>query len=361
MQSSRANSTKLAAWVDIENPPQVQYLGSIVEGLRERGLEVLVTARNYGDTFALLEARGVEYVPVARHFGAAKLAKVSGTLRRVWTLHRLLRTRGRPDFLVSASRSAALAARWASVPSFALCDYEYVNLAVFRVTGSLIVHPSVIAVESFVRRGVPADQLMPYVGIKEDITFADVDIDATPAHRFPELDNTGLVKLLLRPPAEESHYHRASSSKTLLRVLEWLSSRTDIVTIYSPRYHWQKDQLNTLAWQRPPVVLDQPVDSVPLYKGVDIVLTGGGTMAREAAYLGVPALTIFQGALGDVDRHLESLGRIRVVTDEDDLERLDLGNIGRLPPLRTNPSARDDMINAMLATARRAGPRRSAN
>ena len=254
----------VAAWVDIENPPQVQYLGSIVDGLLERDLEVLVTARDYGDTLALLEARDVPYVPVGRHFGAAKLAKVRGTLRRVVALRRLLRGRRRPAFLVSASRSAALAARSAGLTSYALCDYEYVNLSVFRATRSTVVHPSVIAVESFTKRGVRPERLMPYEGIKEDITFAGVDLDAIPAHRFPELDENGVLKILVRPPAEESHYHRASSSETLRRALAWLSGREDAVTIYSPRYAWQRQQLGALTWRRPPIVLDEPVAAVPL-------------------------------------------------------------------------------------------------
>jgi predicted glycosyltransferase len=344
-----AAAPSLRAWVDIENPPQVQYLVPLVEGLRQRGLDVLITARDYGDTFDLLDRRGVTYVPVGRHFGAAKLAKVTGSLRRALRLRRFARGSLRPDFLVSASRSAALAARTFGLPSFALCDYEYVDLSVFRATRSYVVHPGVIGVESFTRRGVREELLLPYEGIKEDITFADIDVEAIPPHRFPELEDTGAFKVLVRPPAEESHYHSAASSESLRRVLAWLSSRDDVVVIYSPRYPWQTTQLDAFDWRRRPIVLDEPVEFVRLYKGVDVVFSGGGTMIREAAYLGIPAVTTFRGALGDVDCHLQSLGRVTVAAGPDELERLDLRGLRRLPPLRINPRARDDVLEAILA------------
>ena len=37
-------------------------------------------------------------------------------------------------------------------------------------------------------------------------------------------------------------------------------------------------------------------------------------MLREAAYLGVPAYSLFQGSPGGVDRHLEAIGRLVLLT-----------------------------------------------
>jgi predicted glycosyltransferase len=343
-------SALLRAWIDIENPPQVQYLVPLVEGFRRRGHEVLVTARDYGDTFELLERRGVAFDPVAAHFGASKLAKITGSLRRTASLCSLVRAK-RPNLLVSASRSASLAARILGIPSFALCDYEYVNLTVFRVARSFVVHPSVIEAESFVRRGVRAERLVPYDGIKEDITFADVDLSATPVHAFPELEDDPSLKILLRPPAEESHYHRESSSASLREALHWLASLENAVTIYAPRYAWQASQLGDFSWSRRPVVLDRPVDFRSLYQSVDLVLSGGGTMTREAAYLGVPAVTMFQGLLGDVDRYLASIGRVTLVSSRGDFENIDVSRLSRMAPLRTNPRARDDVLDSVLDLA----------
>jgi predicted glycosyltransferase len=346
----------LTAWVDIENPPQVQYLVPLVDAFRRRGIEVFVTARDYGDTFELLERRDVSFTPVGRHFGASKRAKIGGSLRRALELRRLIRKR-RPHLLVSASRSATIAARSSRLPTFTLCDYEYVDLSVFRATRSYVVHPDVISTESFTRQRIRPELLIGYRGIKEDLTFAGIDVDSVPTHRFEGLETEGVKLVLVRPPAEESHYHRETSSEGLRQALEWLAGRSDLVTIYSPRYRWQADRVLEFEWVNPPIVLASAVDFVALYKAVDVVFSGGGTMAREAAYLGIPAVTIFRGVIGDVDRYLESVGRMIMAGSREDLERLDEARLRRLPPLRTNPRAPEDVLDAILAIVARAHDR----
>ena len=336
----------MLAWIDIENPPQVQYLFPLSVGLQERGHTVTLTARDYGDTYELLRQRGATFRAVGRHFGASKLAKVTGSLRRARELRRWLRTE-RPDFVISASRSAAIAARSLGIPSFVVCDYEYVNLSVFKATRSFILHPDVIAAESFHARGVKPDLLVPFHGIKEDITFSGIDLRAFQPHRFPGLED-GLVKILFRPPAEESHYHRSSSTDLARGVLQRLARRDDAVVVFSPRYSWQVGKLDAIEWKRRPIILDAAVEFGPLYSGVDVVVSGGGTMIREAAYLGVPALTTFQGSLGGVDRYLESVGRITVLRSPEELDALDLASLERTEPLRLNPDAADDVLEAVL-------------
>ena len=55
---------------------------------------------------------------------------------------------------------------------------------------------------------------------------------------------------------------------------------------------------------------------VALLKSVDAVVCAGGTMLREAAYLGIPAYSIFQSRMGGVDLRLEQLGRAVLLRDE---------------------------------------------
>jgi uncharacterized protein len=43
------------------------------------------------------------------------------------------------------------------------------------------------------------------------------------------------------------------------------------------------------------------------------VISGGGTMNREAAALGVPVYSIFRGKLGAVDRYLAENGRLVLI------------------------------------------------
>jgi uncharacterized protein len=346
--SSGEASARLRVWLDIENPPQVQYLVPLARALERRGAAVTVTARDYGMTFELLRAHDVEFEGVGRHFGASKRAKVAGTLRRVRDLRRIVGARPRPHAVLSVSRSASLAARSFGIPSFAVCDYEYVNLSVFRLAGTYIVHPDVIPADAFRARGVSGERLIPFRGIKEDITFADVDLASFAPYAFHELEGSTARRVLVRPPAEESHYHRAESSELGRATLRWLASVDDVRIVFSPRYGWQLEQLDEIEWATPPLVLHDAVPFVSLLKAVDVVVSGGGTMTREAAYLGIPAVSVFRGAGGEVDRYLEGTGRLTIVRSAADLAALDVRGLSRLEPMRTNSDAPADIADAVI-------------
>jgi predicted glycosyltransferase len=336
------------AWVDIENPPQAQYLVPLASALERRGAEVFITARDYGATYELLRAAGVDFEPVGRHFGASRWAKGTGTLRRVRDLRRVLHGRPRPHAVLSVSRSASLAARTLGIPSFALCDYEYVEMTVFRRVGTYVIHPDVIPAGAFRARGVAADRLIAFHGIKEDVTFAGIDVASFPAYTLPEFRQPHELRVLFRPPAEESHYHRQESSDLGQETLRRLASDEGVRVVFSPRYDWQVGGLESLSWAVTPVVLRDPVPFVPLLKAVDVVISGGGTMTREAAYLGVPAASVFRGAAGAVDRYLEAQGRLTFIRSADDLDALDLRALPRVGPMLTNPRAPDDIVDAMF-------------
>jgi hypothetical protein len=99
------------------------------------------------------------------------------------------------------------------------------------------------------------------------------------------------------------------------------------------------------------------VPFVPLLKAVDLVVSSGGTMAREAAYLGVPSYTAFQGEPGGVDRHLASLGRLTFLGSPPDLERLRLEKAPGFSPLASNPRLLDDLTELVLSRTRAGVPR----
>jgi predicted glycosyltransferase len=343
----------LRVWLDIENPPQVQYLVPLVRAFERRDAEVLLTARDYGITFELLADRGIEFTPVGRHFGARKAAKVAGTARRIVELRSVLSKVARRDLVVSASRSASLAARSSGIPAFALCDYEYVNLYAFRLARAYVVHPDVIPSQAFVARGVRPSRLVPFRGIKEDITFADLDVTTVDPYELPGgLAGSERVVVLVRPPAEESHYHRGESTELFRDVLAWLARDERVVVVFSPRYEWQVDRLAAVPWHLPPVVLTTPVPFASLLAAVDVVVSGGGTMTREAAYLGVPAVSIFRGQASAVDRYLQRMGRLLIVDSSADLHDIDLRRLERSGPLNANPRAAEDVVDAVTGLAR---------
>jgi predicted glycosyltransferase len=338
-------------WIDIENPPQVQYLLPFKDAFERRGAAVTVTARDYDATYALLEQRGVPFRRIGARYGAGKLRKVAGVLGRARTLRAAFGRGRRPDALLCAGRASALAARSMGAASFVFGDYEYAHAALYRWTGSYIVFPDVIDPSIHRERGFPDERLIGFRGLKEDITFAGLDLDAVPAHEFPELAGSDLPRVLMRPPAEESHYYREESGSLAMATLEHLAGRADAVTVFSPRYPRQVEYLSRFSWANEPVVLERAVPFLSLLKGVDAVISGGGTMLREAAYVGVPAYTIFRGTPGAVDRHLESLGRLRTIEARADLDALAFERGARRPVLAENPGLLDELAAAFLERA----------
>ena len=61
------------------------------------------------------------------------------------------------------------------------------------------------------------------------------------------------------------------------------------------------------------VIPKKAVDGLNLLWHSDLVVSGGGTMNREAAALGIPVYSIFRGKTGAVDRQLENEGRLTMI------------------------------------------------
>jgi predicted glycosyltransferase len=350
----------MRAWIDIDNPPQARYLLPLVRRFEEAGHDVLLTARAYGDTFAILRSEGARFEPIGSSFGKGIPRKLYGLVKRTRQLTAFLeRQSARPDFVVTGSRSASLAARKLALTSFVIIDYEYVNLFVYRLAGSHIVHPNVIDGRVFERRGIRSERLMPFDGLKEDIAFTDIDLYAVTPHDFRD-GGDSTPHVLFRPPAEESHYFRSESRDLALELLRFLAARRARI-VFSPRYSRQLRYLDEVqAWREEPIILQDPVPFVALLKRVDAVVSAGGTMLREAAYLGVPAYSIFRGNIGGVDRYLASIERLTLVSSPADFSHIELARKPTISPLRNEDSrAAEELITMILERARLNNSRRS--
>ena len=160
---SRANPFRV--WIDIENPPQVQYLLPFRQAFEAAGLETVITARDYGSTVRMLETAGVPANVYGVRVGRGKLRKAAATARRAYDLQSFLTQTGKPGAVLTASRSAAVAAWRLGIPSFVILDYEHVFVRVCRYTNSTVIFPDVIAPAAFVRKGLRPRQLLPVKGI----------------------------------------------------------------------------------------------------------------------------------------------------------------------------------------------------
>lgn len=304
-------------WIDLDNTPHVPFFLPIIEELRAKGYAVVLTARDSYQVCQLLEFHGLTCKVVGRHWGKNRLLKVAGTCLRAAQLLSIA-IMERPDVAVAhGSRAQTLATLVSGIPRISIFDYEFASVMGF-------LHPD----WAFVPQVFPASieinakrQVLRYPGIKEDVYIGRLKPDSTMREQLG-LSPTDLV-VTVRPPADEAHYHNPKAESLLDAALNLLTSKPDISVILLPRNERQEAVLRKrwAEWisKRRIVIPAQVVDGLNLIWFSDLVISGGGTMNREAAALGVPVYSIFRGPIGAVDKYLSEMGRLKLLTSEEDV------------------------------------------
>jgi predicted glycosyltransferase len=128
----------------------------------------------------------------------------------------------------------------------------------------------------------------------------------------------------IRPPATEAHYHNPESEPLLAEALKRFVANVNTRILLLPRNKRQETELRS-EWAKSiasgKILIPQHVeDGLNLIWNSDLVISGGGTMNREAAAMGVPVYSIFRGKIGAVDRYLADEGRLVMVETVDDVK-----------------------------------------
>jgi hypothetical protein len=296
-------------WIDLTNSPHVLVMRPVIEALRRRGDDVLVTARDFAQTLGLLERFRLDHTAIGRHRGGALAAKGAGLAARSAALVRWARGRGIDLALGHGSNDVSVAAKLLRIPSVTAFDYEWAraqhSINCRLATG--VVVPEAIPPERLAPYGASLAKLRRYEGLKEEYYLADFEPD--PA----VLDELGLDPkrplAVVRTPPAVSLYHRFEAP-VFAQVLERLRGEQVVVL---PRTPEQRAELSGF------IVPERAVDAQSLIAYADVVISAGGTMNREAVALGTPVWTTFEGRLGAVDEALIADGRLRRLTNAEDV------------------------------------------
>jgi uncharacterized protein len=312
-------------WIDLENSPHVPFVGPTIKELEERGCEVVLTARDCFQVCELADMAGLKYQKIGHHYGKHSVAKLAGLGIRVLQMTPFV-LRERPAISVChGSRSLLLLSAMFGIPSINIADYEHADHRLTIWLGSVqkkwVMTPEVVPPDIFEKHGMPKDHILHYPGIKEDVYTPFFQPD-------PSLKDTlGLrpsdIVVTIRPPATEAHYHNPESEKLLMAVFNLLGAHPEVKTILLPRTHRQEAELRQanpelFATERI-VVPKHAVDGLDLIWYSDLVISGGGTMNREAAALGIPVYSLFRGTMGAVDKHLAETGKLVLLESEQDV------------------------------------------
>lgn len=297
-------------WIDLDNSPHVPFFKPIIHELEARGFTVVITVRDFAQTAALADLHNLNYVKIGHHYGKHIINKVVGTILRSTQLLPYI-YREKPALAIAhGARSLFIVARLLGIPALCMTDYEHSKGNLLGINWFMV--PDVISKSSIRTHGIPLNRILTYPGIKEDVYVPFFKPDPSVLR---ELDvPKGNFVALIRPPAVEAHYHNPEGEVLYSAVIDFLAARKDVSMILLSRYPKQVEELKsryaTLIEERLIVIPKAVYDGLNLIWFSDFVISGGGTMNREAAALGVPVYSIFRGPLGAVDRYLAENGRL---------------------------------------------------
>jgi predicted glycosyltransferase len=201
-------------------------------------------------------------------------------------------------------------------------DYEWVDPTLFNHGCARILLPDAITPQRCREAGIAARKVVFYPGFKENLYLGTRPLDGSVAADLGLREDA--VRVLLRPPATTAHYHNPAAERILTAILARLAGRADVQLVLLPRTPDQVELVRA-AGIADVIVPRRVYDGPSLIAAMDLVLSGGGTMTREAAILGVPSTSFFRGRTGMVDEALARQGRLTLLaTPEDVQERLRL-------------------------------------
>ena len=299
------------------NSPHVLVLRPIIDEFCSRGWDVDVTAREFAQTVPLLERFGIPYTLIGRHRGRAMAAKAWGLAARSTALVRFGTGKGYDLALSHASNDLPMASRLLGIPHVTMFDYEFARLShhlnVRLSTRALV--PDAIPLSALARYGGSERKVMTYPGLKEEYYLSDFEPDPD-VPRALGLDPKK-VTVVLRTPPSMAAYHRMQNP-VFDDVLMAIAGRADVQAVALVR---TPDQIEGIERVRSEniTVPREVVDAQSLVYYADVVVSGGGTLNREAVALGTPAYTVFQGVMGAVDTQLISQGRLKRLAAAGDL------------------------------------------
>lgn len=296
-------------WIDLDNTPHVPFFKPIIRELEQRGHKVVITARDAFQVCDLADKLQVPYVKIGRHYGKKRIMKLIGLLWRSVQLFPFYSSH-RPDLALShGSRSFNLFCNLFGTPNVVFNDYEH-SWPVPLAGARWLIEPEALSSVKISQK-----HRLFYRGIKEDVYVPEYKVDPSIIDRLNFQQNETTV--LVRPPADEAHYHNPESKTLLIELMERICQTQGVRSIMLPRNKQQEASFrkNHPMWfeDHKTIIPYHAEDGLNIIWHSDLIVSGGGTMNREAAALGVPVYSVFRGKTGAVDRMLEREGRLTMI------------------------------------------------
>lgn len=328
---------KKAIWIDVDNSPHVPLFAPLIRSYRESGVEVVLTARDHAQTIELLENAGFSgtFEIIGKHYGKNKFNKIRGLIVRAKQLVSFIKKHKNVKTAVShGSRSMVLAAHWLKIPVISMYDYEFTETEIFNRFSDKVLVPDQIPDKTLDEISLPPAKRVKYQGLKEELYLNYFEPDENFWREFIAENNLKIspekILIALRPPATTANYHNEQSETLLRELLRYFLSCENAFTIILPRTGEQKIEIEHLIKElkldeKRCFIIGKAINGLDLAVNVDLLVSGGGTMNREAVLLGTPVYSIFAGKQGALDAAMERSGQLTFIRSSADISKINLG------------------------------------
>jgi uncharacterized protein len=337
-------------WIDLANSPQVLFFRPLLAEFERRGHQLTLTARDFAQTLPLLRKLDRPFQTISGWTTRKSTSdKAWRAGLRVLALVRFAAGR-RFDLAVShGSHMQIAAAKVLGIPSAMITDYEGqpANNLSMRLATRIIV-PESLGAGPLRRWKVPPEKVKTYAGLKEDVYLNDFAPDPAFQASLPVPWDSRVV-VVVRPPGASLYHH--FEHPYFDELMRHLNAQEHVFIVLLPRFPEQVEQIRAVApaaWV-PPAVVDGP----QLIYHADLVISGIGTMNREAAVLGTPAYSAFMGEMGAVDQALIREGRLVHIAGQADFAKIILAkHAGKQRPSHTRAQLLQEVASIILDTSR---------
>jgi len=289
-------------WFDIINPPNVHFFNSIKD---ELPYDKIFTVRKKDENYGLCEYYGINCEYIGKEY-KNKIAKNFNIFIRSFNLY----TKINFDYAVGFENPmSVLVGKMKRKKVILICDNDLklyqkntlvqdIETKIKSLTDYFIIPR--FCYDIFIKK-YDSRKIRFFNGFKEDIYIANYKPDPLFLNIIPFQEY-----IIIRPEALFSYYIKDKVS--IVKELIELFLKENYNIIYLPRDNVEYNFINSDKQIHIP---DKPLNGLDLCYYSQAVLTGSGTMSREAAIMGKPAISFFPSDnLLSVDRELISEGRI---------------------------------------------------
>ena len=291
-------------WADILTPKQVLFFGPIIEELTSCGAEVLATSRRYREVGPLAERAGLELTYVGDRGSKGPEEQLLAATRRQAEMIPVVKEFG-PDVAVSiASAVCARVAFGLGIKHVAVNDSPHSEVA-GRLSLPLSRHllcPWVIPYRAWERFGIRRSQVTTYHALDPAAWLKRPPL----AGPVPELDPKKKTITVRIQESDAPYLAKADTTWTDKLLGSLVEGFPDVNLVALCRYDFQVEDIRSRFGSKC-IVPDDVISGHDLLSATDLFIGMGGTMSAEAALMGVPTISAFQGSLY-TDRYLQSVG-----------------------------------------------------